>query len=97
MNRPFVSVGILKRLAIFFMKCHNYQAQRVELIRLISQHTSIALQTLLFGTDSLPIKVSKGAKIRNRYNQVPHLTQDINTTIKIFEAMPTYIVDTNRF
>ena len=23
-------------------------------------------------------KVSKGAKIRNRYNQVPHLTQDIN-------------------
>ena len=24
------------------------------------------------------IKVSKGAKIRNRYNQVPHLTQDAN-------------------
>ena len=24
------------------------------------------------------IKVSKGAKIRNRYNQVPHLIQDIN-------------------
>ena len=23
-------------------------------------------------------KVSKDAKIRNRYNQVPHLTQDIN-------------------
>ena len=23
-------------------------------------------------------KVSKGAKIRNRYNQIPHLTQDIN-------------------
>ena len=22
------------------------------------------------------MKVSKGAKIRNRYNQVPHLTQD---------------------
>ena len=31
---------------------------------------------------SLPIvslfKVSKGAKVRNRYNQVPHLTQDTN-------------------
>ena len=26
-------------------------------------------------------KVSKGAKIRNRYNQVPHLTQD--TTVKV--------------
>ena len=24
------------------------------------------------------IKVSKGAKIRNRYDQVPHLTQDTN-------------------
>ena len=24
------------------------------------------------------IKVSKGAKIRDRYNQVPHLTQDTN-------------------
>ena len=23
-------------------------------------------------------KVSKGAKIRNRYNQVPHLTQNTN-------------------
>ena len=23
-------------------------------------------------------KASKGAKIRNRYNQVPHLTQDTN-------------------
>ena len=36
--------------------------------------------------DSIPVvhvykKVSKGAKIRNRYNQVPHLTQD--TTGKV--------------
>ena len=27
---------------------------------------------------ALEIKESKGAKIRNRYNKVPHLTQDIN-------------------
>ena len=27
------------------------------------------------------IKVSKGAKIRNRYNQVPHLTQDTNRKV----------------
>ena len=26
-------------------------------------------------------KVSKGAKIRNRYNQVPHLTQDTNAKV----------------
>ena len=31
-------------------------------------------ETKLFFMD----KVSKGAKIRNRYNQVPHLTQDTN-------------------
>ena len=27
------------------------------------------------------IKISKGAKIRNRYNQVPHLTQDTNNKV----------------
>ena len=27
---------------------------------------------------SVLYKVSKGANIRNRYNQVPHLTQDTN-------------------
>ena len=26
----------------------------------------------------LDVKVNQGAKIRNRYNQVPHLTQDTN-------------------
>ena len=30
-----------------------------------------------------PIKVSKGAKIRNRYNQVPHLTQDTNGKLTV--------------
>ena len=29
------------------------------------------------------IKVSKGAKIRNRYNHVPHLTQDTNGKVKL--------------
>ena len=37
----------------------------------------------IIGEDFAPekkyiIKISKGAKIRNRYNQVPHLTQDTN-------------------
>ena len=38
--------------------------------------------TLMYGSKCLKpssgSKVSKGAKIRNRYNQVPHLTQDTN-------------------
>ena len=29
----------------------------------------------------MPIKVRKGAKIRNRYNQAPHLTQDTNGNV----------------
>ena len=33
--------------------------------------------THMFALIVMP-KVSKGAKIRNRYNQVPHLTQDTN-------------------
>ena len=51
-------------------------------------HYSVDFNFLSFGilgslwnfetiTGSL-MKVSKGAKIRNRYNQVPHLTQDTN-------------------
>ena len=31
------------------------------------------------------VKVSKGAKIRNRYNQVPHLTQDTKTYFGLFK------------
>ena len=34
---------------------------------------------------TLIIKVSKVAKIRNRYNQVPHLTQDIINFAKHFQ------------
>ena len=35
------------------------------------------------------IKVSKGAKIRNRYNQVPHLTQDTNGKVTISQLGTT--------
>ena len=43
-------------------------------------------------------KVSKGAKIRNRYNQVPHLTQDTNGKVNQFIACYTnslFILSTN--
>ena len=39
----------------------------------------LASQLYMFQTHLLvKCKVSKGAKIRNRYNQVPYLTQDTN-------------------
>ena len=37
------------------------------------------------GTD---FKVSKVAKIRNRYNQVPHLTQDTNGKVTNSQKTP---------
>ena len=40
------------------MKCHNYQAQRVVLVRAVSQHTSVTLQSLLFGNNSLPMNIN---------------------------------------
>ena len=34
------------------------------------------------------VQVSKGAKIRNRYNQVPHLTQDTNGKVTNSQKTP---------
>ena len=39
-----------------------------------ANHASFMLKAHLLR--KVPMKVNKGAKIRNRYNQVPHLTQD---------------------
>ena len=36
----------------------------------------------------LVVKVSKGAKIRNRYNQVPNLTQDTNGKVTNSQQTP---------
>ena len=40
------------------------------------------------GLSELSKKVSKGAKIRNRYNQVPHLTQDTNGKVTNSQKTP---------
>ena len=37
---------------------------------------------------SNPFKVSKGAKIRDRYNQVPHLNQDTNGKVTNSQQTP---------
>ena len=67
------------------------------MINSVSQLCHVTIDVLLSGDSSLSIdtnnkiflavhkfiKVSKGAKIRNRYNQVPHLTQDTNGNDKL--------------
>ena len=40
-------------------------------------------------------KVSKGAKIRNQYNQVPHLTQDTNGKVTNSQLYTTNEVSAN--
>ena len=45
--------------------------------------SSVVVQEL-----ELAIKVSNGAKIRNRYNQVPHLTQDTNGKVTNSQKIP---------
>ena len=42
------------------------------------EELSKKLQTANIDYEGKYFKVSKGAKIRNRYNQVPYLTQDTN-------------------
>ena len=52
---------------------------------------------------TLIIKVSKVAKIRNRYNQVPHLTQDTNGKVTNSQKTPqtrakrSFLNDQNTF
>ena len=48
------------------------------------RYTMYILNISLFASDKYnfnQIKVSKGAKTMNRYNQVPHLTQDTNRKV----------------
>ena len=56
---PLCLCGYVETADQFLMKCHNYQAQRVELlVPAVSQHTSVTLQSLLFGNESLPININ---------------------------------------
>ena len=44
---------------------------------IIQEHECYVLFSIIYDIKNT-MKVSKGAKIRNRYNQVPHLTKDTN-------------------
>ena len=73
---------------------------------LLSSFTWLAVAVVVsHGVYSAFIKVSKGAKIWNRYNQVPHLAQDTNgkmttsqldTTNEIQEVSP-FLAGDNKF
>ena len=54
--------------------CFHYYCCLCNCFELEAQYNCASTRVNLFW--GFPIKVSKGAKIRNRCNQVPHLTQD---------------------
>ena len=56
----------------------NRIKKRKKVVRKNIQHNNGYMHQFI---QLLNCKVSKGAKIRNRYNQVPHLTQDTNGTV----------------
>ena len=63
------------------MKRFSYSTQLTMLINIKMPTTGILTFISMINTTSDRLKarkVSKGAKIRNRYNQVPHLTQNTN-------------------
>ena len=50
------------------------------IVKFLTTYSEKVFSTSFTSVNSMweDIKVSKGAKIRNRYNEVPHLTQDTN-------------------
>ena len=70
--QPYILVSKLKKIKTKFLGCTGY---------LNSIKKTPIKQDLL-------LKVSSGAKIRNRYNQVPHLTQDTNGKVTNSQKTP---------
>ena len=52
-----------------------------------TQQMTILVQyiQLYLNGDRVKLKLSKGAKTRNQYNQVPHMTQDTNGKVTKYE------------
>ena len=75
----------------WFIIHHNFSILSVQSMRNNTFYAQLSMKFIILIKVKMPtivcivqivfnclIKVSKGAKIRNRYNQVPHLTQDTN-------------------
>ena len=70
-----------------FTICTDHQAL-VWLFRLKEPRGKIARWIEILSHYNFSIEVSNGAKIRNRYNQVPHLTQDTNGKVTNSQKTP---------
>ena len=63
------------------------QADVIDVINTTSRYLDDILNINNVYFDNM-VKVSNGAKIRNRYNQVPHLTQDTNGKVTNSQKTP---------
>ena len=74
-NFPFLD-GYVPRSPYYVV----YIAQLICFARVCSNAEDFNNRNLFFNKviDIIKFEISKDAKIRNRYNQVPHLTQDTN-------------------
>ena len=76
------SIKGLKYLALYILWHKSFSEADKELINTLLSTRTMEERLNMVDAYSIRynkvIKVSKGAKIRNRYNQVPHLTQDTN-------------------
>ena len=85
-NQLHVSFAILdiRCMEVLVLQHYAHQMEPGAIIFLhvskkVSTDNIIIFEQILNSSISFGImKVSKGAKIRNRYNKVPHLTQDTN-------------------
>ena len=69
---PHKTAGCLVKIGITIFK-----VTKCSILSQFVRHDLLKYPIFIHKTFSF-LKVSKGAKIRNRYNQVPHLTQDTN-------------------
>ena len=85
-SKMTLTVDSKAKLAIQSLRCHlhttRYQWAKEEKILIRLERGVCVISNV---TD---YKVSKGAKIRNRYNQVPHLTQDTNGKVTNSQQTP---------
>ena len=63
--------------------CQGLKPKFDEISIILEQH-----KPSIFCLQETFLKVSNGAKIRNRYNQVPHLTQDTNGKVTNSQKTP---------
>ena len=94
----------LKHLKLFSMDYRRKRGDMIQFFKILNGFENIDAQAMFtFATSQTRghnknyiskdvqrdlDKVSKGAKIRNRYNQVPHLTQDTNGKVTNSQKTP---------